>query len=409
MAHRPSTSVLMAQFRGAIRQRAAPGFHQALAGDPPLFTISASADTCLRSKRRPGTITEMRTAVRIFPSPSAGIDSHCSERFVRVDSECDLPRGNGFMSDADSLRYTKIPLNNGSGEIPALGFGTLIPDPIATKEAVRISLEAGFRQFDCAERYRNEEQVGEAMRAVFQRGKVKRKDVFVETKLWNNNHRPERVKPAFEASLRRLQLDYVDMYSIHTPFAFKPGDEQDPRDEKGNVIYDDATTLTNTWKAMEALVDEGRCKAIGLANVNLGKLKEVFEIARIKPALIQVESHPYLPEWDLLDYCKKNGIVMQAFAALGHGIEPRLVDDPVIARIAKRVNKTPAQVLLAWAVQRGTALLTTATSIGHIEENFNISTLPDDAMEEITQGISKRVRLNSVVATGVPGFIPKGR
>jgi diketogulonate reductase-like aldo/keto reductase len=313
------------------------------------------------------------------------------------------------MSDADRLRYTKIPLNNGSGEIPALGFGTLIPDPIATKEAVRISLEAGFRQFDCAERYRNEEQVGEAMRAVFKQGKIKRKDVFVETKLWNNNHRPERVKPAFEASLRRLQLDYVDMYSIHTPFAFKPGDEQDPRDEKGNVIYDDATTLTNTWKAMEALVDEGRCKAIGLANVNLAKLREVFESARIRPALIQVESHPYLPEWDLLDYCKKNGIVMQAFAALGHGIEPRLVDDPMIAGIAKRVNKTPAQVLLAWAVQRGTALLTTATSIGHIEENFDISTLPDDAIQQITQGISTRVRLNSVVATGVPGFIPKGR
>jgi diketogulonate reductase-like aldo/keto reductase len=313
------------------------------------------------------------------------------------------------MSDADSLRYTKIPLNNGSGEIPALGFGTLIPDPHTTTEAVKISLEVGFRQFDCAERYRNEEQVGEAMRAVFQEGKVRREDVFVETKIWNNNHRPERVKPAFEASLRRLQLDYVDMYSIHTPFAFKPGDEQDPRDENGNVIYDDATTLTNTWKAMESLVDEGRCKAIGLANVNLGKLKEVFEIARIKPALVQVESHPYLPEWDLLDYCKKNGIVMQAFAALGHGIEPRLIDDPVIAGIAKRVNKTPSQVLLAWAVQRGTALLTTATSIKHIEENFDISALPNDAIEQITQGISKRVRLNSVVETGVPGFIPKGR
>ena len=313
------------------------------------------------------------------------------------------------MSDADRLRYTKIPLNNGSGEIPALGFGTLIPDPITTKDAVRNSLQVGFRHFDCAERYRNEEQVGEAMRAVFKEGKVRREDVFVETKLWNNNHRPERVKPAFEASLKRLQLEYVDMYSIHTPFAFKAGDEQDPRDEKGNVIYDDATTLTNTWKALESLVDEGRCKSIGLANVSLGKLREVFEIARIKPALVQVESHPYLPEWDLLDYCKKNGIVMQAFAALGHGLEPRLTDDPVIAGIAKRVNKTPAQVLLAWAVQRGTAPLTTATSIPHIQENFDISALPDDAIEEISKGISTRVRLNTVVNTGVPGFIPKGR
>ncbi len=221
------------------------------------------------------------------------------------------------MSDADGLRYTKIPLNNGSDEIPALGFGTLIPDPIATKDATKAALEVGFRQFDCAERYRNEEHVGEAMRDVFQEGKAKREDVFVGTKLWNNNHRPERVKPAFEASLRRLQLDYLDLYCIHTPFAFKPGDEQDPRDENGNVIYDDATTLTDTWKALESLVDERRCKVIGLSNVSLGKLKEVFESARVKPAVLQVESHPYLPQWELLDYCKRNGIVMQAFAALG--------------------------------------------------------------------------------------------
>lgn len=311
------------------------------------------------------------------------------------------------MSDADSLRYTKIPLNNGSDEIPALGFGTLIPDPIATKEVVRISLEVGFRQFDCAERYRNEEQVGEAMRAVFEGGKVKRKDVFVGTKLWNNNHRPERVKPAFEASLKRLQLEYADLYSIHTPFAFKAGDEQDPREKNGNVIYDDATTLTNTWKALESLVDAGRCKAIGLSNVNLGQLKEVSEVARIKPAIVQVESHPYLPEWELLDYCKSNGIVMQAFAALGHGMEPKLLDDRVITGIAKRIHKTPAQVLLAWAVQRGTAPLTTSTNARYVEENFDISALPADAIEEITQGISTRVRLNTVVNTGIPGFIPR--
>jgi diketogulonate reductase-like aldo/keto reductase len=133
----------------------------------------------------------------------------------------------------------------------------------------------------------------------------------------------------------------------------------------------------------------------------------VFDIARIKPAVLQVESHPYLPEWELLDYCKRNGIVMQAFAALGHGIQPKLLDDPVITVIAKRVHKTPAQVLLAWAVQRITAPLTTATNARHIEENFHISTLPDYAIEEISQGISTRVRLNSVVDTGIPGFIPR--
>src|SRR5579862_1598875 len=173
------------------------------------------------------------------------------------------------MVESDNLRYTKMALNSGSGAIPALGFGTLIPDPVATRAATKAALEAGFRQLDAAERYRNEKEVGEAMQEVFKAGKIKREEVFVATKLWNNNHRPERVKPAFEASLKKLQLDYADLYSMHTPFAFKPGDEQDPRDKNGKVIYDDATTLTNTWKALESLVDEGRCKAIGLSNVNL--------------------------------------------------------------------------------------------------------------------------------------------
>src|SRR6516225_6129228 len=311
------------------------------------------------------------------------------------------------MVESDNLRYAKMALNNGSGAMPALGFGTLIPDPVATRTATRAALEAGFRQLDASERYRNEQQVGEAMQEVFKAGKVKREDVFVATKLWNNNHRPERVKPAFEASLKRLQLDYVDLYLIHTPFAFQPGDEQDPRDTNGNVIYDKGVTLLDTWRALEGLVDEGKCKAIGLSDVSLGQAKEIFEAGRIKPAVVHVESHPYLPEWELLDYCKKNGIVLQAFAALGHGIEPKLLEDPVVTAIAKQVNKTPAQVLLAWAIQRGTALLTTSTTLSRIKENFEVSTLPQDAMREIGEGIKSRVRFNAVVETGVPGFIPR--
>src|SRR3954468_18873206 len=164
------------------------------------------------------------------------------------------------MVERDNLRDTRIPLNNGSGAIPALGFGTLIPDPIATRAATRAALEAGFRLLDASERYRNEKEVGEAMQEVFEAGEIKREDVFVATKLWNNNHRPERVKPAFEASLERLQLDYVDLYLIHTPFAFQPGDEQDPRDASGKVIYDTGVTLLDTWRALEALVDEGKCR-----------------------------------------------------------------------------------------------------------------------------------------------------
>ena len=313
------------------------------------------------------------------------------------------------MVESNNLRNTKLALNNGSGAIPALGFGTLIPDPVATRTATKAALEAGFRQLDASERYRNEKEVGEAMQEVFKAGKIKREDVFIATKLWNNNHRPERVKPAFEASLKKLQLDYVDLYLIHTPFAFQPGEQQDPRDAEGNVIYDKGVTLLDTWRALEDLVAEGRCKAIGLSDVGLDKTKEIFEAARIKPAVVHVESHPYLPEWELLDYCRENGIVSQAFAALGHNSEPKLLEDPVVAAIAKRVYKTPAQVLLAWAIQRGTALLTTSKTPSRIKENFEVSTLPEEAVQEISEGIKLRVRFNSVVETGIPGFIPRGK
>ena len=311
--------------------------------------------------------------------------------------------------EAADLRHVTIPLAHGSGAMPALGFGTLIPDPVATQEATRAALEVGFRHFDCAERYRNEQAVGAAMQAAFRAGAVQRSDVFVTTKLWNSNHRPERVRPAFDASRNRLQIDTVDCYLIHTPFAFKPGDDQEPRDERGQIVYDPGVTLVETWRALESLVHEGQCKAIGLSNVNLETLRGIVEAARIKPAVVEVESHPYLPEWELLDYCRQNGIVLLAFAALGHAMEPRLLDDPVIVAIARRLRKTPAQVVLAWAVQRGTALLTTSVKRSRIEENFDVSTIPEDAMQEIRDKVATTIRFNSVVETGVPGFIPSGR
>lgn len=295
---------------------------------------------------------------------------------------------------------------NNSINMPALGFGTLIPDAAVTVSATRDALEAGFRHFDCAERYRNESEVGEALQAGLAAGGIAREEIFVTTKLWNTNHRPELVKPAFDASLERLRLDYLDLYLIHTPFAFQPGDDQDPRDENGNVIYDKSVTLLDTWKAMEDLVDSGRCGAIGLSDISLSELLPVYEAARIKPAVVQVESHPYLPETELLEFCKEKGIVFLAFAPLGHGIKPGPLEDPAVLAIAARVGKTPAQVLLAWAVQRGTALLTTPKTKARAQENFDISSLPEDAFDEIN-GIQTRQRFNEVVKTGVPGFIAR--
>jgi alcohol dehydrogenase (NADP+) len=312
------------------------------------------------------------------------------------------------MIESSDFRLTRMPLNNGSGNMPALGFGTLIPDAAVTISATRDALEAGFRHFDCAERYRNEREVGEALQAGLAAGGIAREDIFVTTKLWNSNHRPERVEPAFAASLERLRLKYLDLYLIHTPFAFQPGDEQDPRDQNGNVIYDRGLTLLDTWKAMESLVDRGTCHAIGLSDISLNELVPIYESARIKPAVVEVESHAYLPETELLKFCKEKGIVFLAFAPLGHGMTPGLLEDPVISAVAARVGKTPAQVLLAWAVQRGTALLTTPKSAARARENFDISALPEDAFNEINR-IQTRQRLNDVVNTGSPGFIPRVR
>ncbi|WP_207254766.1 aldo/keto reductase, partial [Pseudomonas sp. GP01-A14] len=300
------------------------------------------------------------------------------------------------MSYYDALRDTRFPLQHGSGAMPAVGFGTLFRDLTATTQAVTQALEAGFRHFDCAERYGNEAQVGAAIHDAVAAGKVRREDLFITTKLWNNNHRPERVVPAFEASCRRLQVEVIDCYMIHTPFAFLPGDELHPRDAFGHVLYDSGVTLIETWRVLERLVDEGRCKSIGVSDISLETLRELVAVARIKPAVVQVESHPYLPEWELLEFCRQHGIVVLAFAPLGHGMRPRVLDEPVITGIARRVQKTPAQVALAWSVQRGVAFLTSSVTPARIREDADISTLPQVAMREIEQDITTRVRFNPV-------------
>src|ERR1700751_2233421 len=192
------------------------------------------------------------------------------------------------MAPNENLRQRQFTLNNGSGEIPGLGFGPSPSDNKKTRKAVKTAVEVGFRHLDAAERYRNEALVGEALKELFAAETVRREDLFVTTKLWNNNHRPERVKPALRASLSRLGLDAVDLYLVHTPFAFQPGDDQDPRDIHGAVVYDDGVTLGETWAAMEALVDEGLTGAIGLSDIAVEGVRRIVDTARIKPAVVQV-------------------------------------------------------------------------------------------------------------------------
>src|ERR1700684_4464718 len=240
------------------------------------------------------------------------------------------------MTSNENLTQRRFTLNNGSGEIPALGFGTSLSDRSKTRNAVKPAVGVGSRPLDAAERYRNEAEVGAALKELFADGTVRREDLFVTTKLWNNNHRPERVKPALQASLDRLSLDAVDLYLVHTPFAFQPGDDQDPRHPHGDVIYDEGVTLEETWASMESLVDEGLTGAIGLSDIDVEGVKRIARTARIKPAVVEVESHPYHPQWQLHQLRETDGIILLAFASLGHGLEPGLLDDPLIVSIAQR-------------------------------------------------------------------------
>jgi diketogulonate reductase-like aldo/keto reductase len=309
------------------------------------------------------------------------------------------------MTSSESPSQQRFVLNNGDGEIPALGFGTLVSDRSETRNATKTAVEVGFRHLDCAERYRNEDEVGTALKELFAEGTVRREDLFVTTKLWNNNHRPERVKLALQASLNRLGLDAVDLYLVHTPFAFRPGDDQDPRDLHGAVVYDDGVTLEETWTAMETLVDEGLCRAISVSDIDVEGTRRIVDTARIKPAVVEVESHPYHPQWELHEFCKTAGIILLAFAPLGHALEPRLLDDPLIVTLAQRFGKTPAQVLLAWGIQRGTAVLTSSVNPGRIGENVDVTALPESAIQEINERLETRYRFNSVVDAGEPGFL----
>src|SRR5271170_7396264 len=314
------------------------------------------------------------------------------------------------MASITNPNQQTFSLNNGSGVIPALGFGTSLSDNTHTRNAVKAAVEVGFRHLDAAERYRNEAEVGAALKELFAAGTVRREDLFVTTKLWNNNHRPERVKPALRASLNKLGLDAVDLYLVHTPFAFKPGDDQDPRHPDGAVIYDDGVTLEETWAAMENLVDEGLTGAIGLSDIDVERTKKIVNTARIKPAVVEVESHPYHPQWELHELRETDGIILLAFASLGHALEPRLLDDPLIVSIAQRSGKTPAQVLLAWGIQRGSAVLTGSVNPSRINENFDVTALPEIAIQEISERLETRYRFNSVVDGGEPGFteVPSG-
>ncbi|XP_054844468.1 aldo-keto reductase family 1 member C3-like [Eublepharis macularius] len=311
-------------------------------------------------------------------------------------------------------------LMNDGNKIPVLGFGTFAADDVEKskcEEATKIAIEVGFRHIDCAYLYNTEEQVGRAVREKIADGTVKREDIFYTGKLWSTFYRPELVRTCLEQSLKKLQFEYMDLFIMHNPYAFKPGPDLLPTGENGKPIYDNVD-IRQTWEAMEACKDAGLVKSIGVSNFNRQQLEMILNKPglKYKPVLNQVESHPYLNQSKLLAFCKSKDIILEAYSVLGSQRVPAwlnkempiLLEDPTLAAIAKKYNQSPAPVILRYLLQRGLVVLVKSFNKKRIEDNIQVFDfhLSQEDMESI-DGLNRNQSCFKVdVFTGHPQYLP---
>lgn len=275
-------------------------------------------------------------------------------------------------------------LNDGH-RIPVVGFGTFAPDKFPksmSEEATRVAIEAGYRHIDCAYLYGNEVEVGRAIKEKIVDGTIRREDLFHTGKLWSTFHSPELVRPALEKSLKDLQMDYLDLFLIHVPVEFKPGEDLVPVDENGKYLYNN-TDLRDTWEALERCKDAGLVKSIGVSNFNRRQLELILNKPGLKhkPVCNQVECHLYLNQSKLLEFCKSHDIALVAYSALGSSRDdtwgigkdtPVLLEDPVLNAIADKLGRTPAQVAMRYLLQRGIVVLAKSFTPARIKQNLQV-------------------------------------
>lgn len=285
-----------------------------------------------------------------------------------------------FSKQLDTLHYTKELMDSIFAEMaentvtlktglamPLVGLGTWKSKPGEVKTAVYEALKIGYRHIDCAWRHKNQTEVGEALAQAFEEGIVKREDLWITSKLWNDFHAEADVEPHLQDTLNQLQLTYLDLYLVHYP-----------------ATTIEAPTLTppysETWAAMEAVLMKGLVHSIGVSNMSIKKLEEMKEYASVPPVVCQGEMHPLFRQDDLFKYCESEGIHWTAYAPLGsrdsaesmNHIGYTLLQNETVVKIADEVKKTPAQVLIRWALQHGTSVIPKSVCIEHIRENFEV-------------------------------------
>ncbi|KRT80436.1 hypothetical protein AMK59_6987 [Oryctes borbonicus] len=262
-----------------------------------------------------------------------------------------------------------IKFNNGR-KFPMFGLGTWKSEPGKVTQAVKDAIDLGYRHIDCAHVYGNEKEVGAGIAAKIAEGVVKREDLYITSKLWNTYHRGETVEPALKVTLQNLGLDYLDLYLVHWPFGFKEGDTVFPTGADGKIQFSDFDYI-ETWKAMEGVYKKGLAKSIGISNFNKEQIERLLQHAEVVPVTNQIELSPFLNQQKLAEYCASKNISITAYSPLGSG-DPKLLEDPKLRDIAAKHNKTTAQLLIKYPIQRGFICIPKSVTKSRIAENMNI-------------------------------------